>query len=297
MTSQQHKTPTTSTNNGMVLSLLRTFFRYGGKIAPGFTLKILWSLIFKPRRKALRPPHFALIEQAEKSTVPVRLDTIGQTKVNLTLYKWGKSDRKILLVHGWQSHALDFYKLIPQLVRKGYEVIAFDAPGHGKSEGKQSNVIAYKQAIHQVILRVGEPYAVIGHSFGGFASAFTLSEYPLRVRKFVMIANPVVGKHMFEHICEELDVPGKVRNMLYERIRGHFSRPIEDFDLNILKYPIKADEILLIYDQSDEMVSYLDIDHFLRSNPRVKSRKYDGIGHFKIVKNQEVMDQIIGYVN
>ena len=64
------------------------------------------------------------------------------------------------------------------LIKKGYEVLAFDAPAHGESTGKTINAVVYKD----LVLIFGSSYGPIDsfvtHSFGGLALVLALEEIP-----------------------------------------------------------------------------------------------------------------------
>src|SRR5215218_3002023 len=52
-------------------------------------------------------------------------------------YRWNHPrEKKVLILHGFESSVVNFDKYVSPLLKKGYEVLAFDAPAHGKSEGK-----------------------------------------------------------------------------------------------------------------------------------------------------------------
>src|SRR6478672_8811159 len=51
---------------------------------------------------------------------------------NIVGYRWNKGGRKkVLILHGFESTAINFEKYVEPLVSKGYGVLAFDAPAHG----------------------------------------------------------------------------------------------------------------------------------------------------------------------
>ena len=78
----------------------------------------------------------------------------------------------MLLLRGWRSRASRFSALIPGLVALGLSPVAFDAPGHGDSEGTGATLTDYCDVIDHLQLRYGKFHTIIGHSFG-VLSAFT----------------------------------------------------------------------------------------------------------------------------
>ena len=53
----------------------------------------------------------------------------------------------VLLMHGWEGRPTQFALLIRGLVDAGYGVIALDAPAHGRSPGREANVVLFARAL------------------------------------------------------------------------------------------------------------------------------------------------------
>ena len=104
-------------------------------------------------------------------------EIIGYNNHQIQIYKWLGDDNVILLVHGWESNASRWKKLLPFLHETGSTIIAIDAPAHGLSSGKEFNVPQYAEFIHATIQKY-HPKTIIAHSSGGAASAFYLHKYP-----------------------------------------------------------------------------------------------------------------------
>jgi hypothetical protein len=54
---------------------------------------------------------------------------------SITVYEYGKSEKKALLVHGWSGRGTQLFKIADSLLEHGYSIVSFDAPAHGKSKG------------------------------------------------------------------------------------------------------------------------------------------------------------------
>jgi hypothetical protein len=66
----------------------------------------------------------------------------------ITGYRWNRGGhRKVLIVHGFNSSVAKFDRYIKPLMKKGYEVLAFDAPAHGYSTGKILNAVMFKEMV------------------------------------------------------------------------------------------------------------------------------------------------------
>jgi esterase/lipase len=275
---------------------LQRFFSVAGNIAPITAIDILVKLVFAPQKRVLRPPHKALMKKALKLKVKVNEFRNPEKKVEMKYYVWGSSHRTVLLVHGWDAMAMDFYKMIPVLVENGYRVIAIDGPAHGGSEGDTSNLLHFKEALAELIEKIGTPYAIIGHSMGGGASAYLLMEYDILVNRLVMLAIPISSGRFFEQVFAMLKVPMKMQKLFFKGMEEEFNTPIEKMNLVKRKEKIKADKILLIYDEDDEVVSLKDIKHFLSVRPEIKSMNAKGTGHNTIIRNKKVIDEIVAFL-
>lgn len=275
---------------------MQRFFSVAGNIAPVTAIDILVRLVFSPQKRILRPPHKALMKKAQKMKIRVNQFRHPNKKIEMKYYVWGSSHRTVLLVHGWDAMAMDFYKMIPALVENGYRVIAIDGPAHGGSEGDTSNLLHFKEAMAELISKIGTPYAIIGHSMGGGASAYLLMEYKIIVNRLVMLAIPVSSGRFFETVFTMLKVPEKMQKLFFKGMEEEFNTPIDKMNLSKRKEKIKADKILLIYDEDDEVVSLKDIKHFLAVRPEIQSMNAKGSGHNTIIRNKKVIDAIIDFL-
>ncbi len=275
---------------------LQRFFTVAGNIAPETAIEILVKMVFSPRKRVLRPPHKTLMKKAHKRTIMVSEFRNSKKKVEMKYYVWGSSHRTVLLVHGWDAMAMDFYKMIPALVENGYRVIAIDGPAHGGSEGETSNLLHFKEAMAELIEKTGVPYAIIGHSMGGGASAYLLMEHDIIVNRLVMIAIPIVSGRFIEEVFKMLNVPPKMQSVFFKGMEAEFKIPVEKMNLILRKEKIKADKSLLIYDEDDEVVSLKDILQFLSVHPEIKSINAKGAGHNTIIRNKKVIEEIISFL-
>lgn len=275
---------------------MQRFFSVAGNIAPLTAIDILVKLVFTPQKRVLRPPHKALMKKAHKHKLMVNEFRNTDKKVEMKYYVWGSSHRTVLLVHGWDAMAMDFYKMIPALVENGYRVVAIDGPAHGGSGGETSNLLHFKEAMAQLIDVIGTPYAIVGHSMGGAASAYLLMEYDILVNRLVMLAIPIASGRFFEQVFSMLKVPVKMQRIFFKGMEEEFKVPIDRMDLAKRKEKIKADKVMLIYDEDDEVVSLPDIKKFLALRPEIKSVNVKGAGHNTIIRSKKAIDEIISFL-
>lgn len=105
-------------------------------------------------------------------------------------YKDEGKGKVILLLHGWGSNLASFNDLAKYLAEK-YRVIRFDFPGFGSSPQPRSDwyVEDYSRLTAALLkkLKIVNPHAIIGHSFGGRVIIKGFSTKELSAEKVVML--------------------------------------------------------------------------------------------------------------
>ena len=122
---------------------------------------------------------------------PQREQIVVQNRI-VSYLRWGNGPQTIVLLHGITSSARTWWRVAPALANLGFQVIAFDMPGHGESTLIGSHTIAriadhIVAACHQLAI---QPAIVIGHSWGG-ATALLLSTL-LPLQRLIVIDPAVV---------------------------------------------------------------------------------------------------------
>ena len=120
----------------LVLKYIRTKFKILSAISKRKTAEKAFILFCTPqyRNRKKLPKIFSEAESVRFSF----------HNYHIQGYRWNtSSDKRILILHGFESSVVNFDHYIRPLIRKGYCVLAFDAPAHGRSTGKVVNVLDY----------------------------------------------------------------------------------------------------------------------------------------------------------
>ena len=115
--------------------------------------------------------------------------TIKNINKKIQFYRWEGRGPKILLVHGWSGRASNMYYIINRLIEKGYDTYSFDAPAHGSSPSKTTNIPEFIACINELYLYIKSPVAIIAHSGGAFASIYSSSLNIKKLKKLVLISS------------------------------------------------------------------------------------------------------------
>lgn len=279
----------------MYLQYLRTKFSTIGKLSSALAGKLAFDLFCTPypRYKKTKAP--AIFHQAKQISLKVNGEII------IKGYEWtpAKANGKtILICHGYASYFYKFDKYIQPLLKNGFRVLGFDAPAHGKSEGKYINIIIYKDAIEQIIIQYGPIDHFIGHSLGGITLAMIAEEIdnPMQ-HKFVLIAPATKTTTTFDNYFTMMHFSETVKQGFYSELSKRTNLPISHFEADraITNYP---GSILWVHDEGDRVCPYSDLINFQKKAPEnIKFLITNGLGHNKVYKTPEIVDQIVAFLS
>ncbi|MDB5146561.1 MAG: alpha/beta fold hydrolase [Mucilaginibacter sp.] len=276
---------------------LKTIFNQvkslNGAEAPDM-INLLWQLICYSPKMPVRLQQQHLLSEAKPFTLEVDDPHFAKSTLKFNGFIWGEGSRKIMLTHGWGSKAADFAELIIALKNiDDTQIIAFDAPGSGSSEGELSNLLLFAKAAVAVIKTFGAPDVVIGHSLGGMANAIAIKETGIKPALLISIAPLINLKQNFIASLNAADVSPIWQGKFFIEFEALFNMDASGFTLNNL-YP--ADAVTrhwLAYDPEDKIAPFAFLESFLTNHPEVETVVYEGLGHDKIIKDENVIADIV----
>lgn len=233
-----------------------------------------------------------ILQSAQK----INLDVNGNT---LKGYRWNKNaGKKILIAHGFRSHTQRFEHLITLLTEKGYEIIAFDAPAHGMSGGKQINAVDYTKLVEVLNKKFGNFNAYIGHSFGGLATALAVSEIPNNENiKLVLFAPASNTVRLAEIFFKEMGIENnRVKEHFFNNVTRLSGKDLTWFSIRRCVKQLKG-PVLWIHDETDKVTPVSDALEIKELNqPNMKFVLTKGLGHSKIYRNPEVIKTVMDFL-
>jgi pimeloyl-ACP methyl ester carboxylesterase len=214
-------------------------------------------------------------------------------------HRWNHPQtKKALLLHGFSSAAYKFDSYVTMLVQKGYEVLSFDAPAHGDSEGKTTNAVEYSQMITKAVELYGPVNSYIAHSFGGLALSLAIENLPQdETTKIVFIAPATETATAIDEAFKMLGIKDKVvrqefDHLVYE-ISGH--EP-EWFSIRRALKNSTA-KILWLHDEEDDTTPLSDALKVKADNhPNINFVITKGLGHRKIYHDKTVKKTIENFL-
>jgi pimeloyl-ACP methyl ester carboxylesterase len=260
-------------------------------------VSLLWQLICYSPKMPVRLQQQQLLDEAKPFTLEVDDPHFSKSTLKFNGFIWGDGKRKILITHGWGSKAADFAELITALKNiPNTQVIAFDAPGNGSSEGELSNLLLFAKAAEAVIKTFDVPDVVIGHSLGGMANAVAIKETSIKPALLISIAPLINLKENFIASLNAADVAQGLQDKFFVDFEALFEMDASGFTLNNL-YP--ADAITrhwLAYDPEDKIAPFVFLESFLAAHPEIETKVCEGPGHERIIKDDSVIADIVSLI-
>lgn len=257
-------------------------------IAPKYASKKAIQLFATPRKGRYTEAQKALLDSAFFEVLDVK-------NHNIATYRWPGKNKTILLVHGWESNASRWSYLLDDLQAQDYNIIALDAPGHGRSSGKQFTAILYAEFINYVVKK-HQPEIIIGHSVGGMATIYSLHHYDLpSVSKIVTLGSPAHYEGVFNRYISLLGYNKIVANGINTIVVERYDKPVDYFNTAQYTSTFKTIEGLIIHDRNDQIIPFEDGELYAQKFKNSDFIPTSGLGHG--LRDAKLTSKIINFIN
>lgn len=213
-------------------------------------------------------------------------------RITLMGYVWENSGPTILLTHGWEFQAGRMGAFVQPLLQAGFRVAAFDAPAHGRSQGAHSTLLDYEEAILNAARALGpqgEPlHAIVGHSFGGMATAWALARHAALAKRLVLIAAGTDVEFLLRSSPRFQQTDDAFKQALRDEFRRRVGRWPNEFNAAQAGVCIQA-PTLVVHDQRDYMVPIAHGEAYARHIPNAQLLKTSSLGHRAILRDANVI--------
>lgn len=225
-----------------------------------------------------------------------RQETILIPSINkeIVVYHFGSSPKKILLVHGWSGRGTQLVKFANELVKEGYCTISFDAPAHGKSEGKTTLMPEFIESILEIEKKYGPFEAAIGHSLGGM-SLFNAVRRGFKINHLVTVGSGDIIKDIFDDFVLKLELKPEISDLLRIHFEKKFNESMDRYSSYLSAQEIDV-PVLVVHDTDDPEVSVncaYHINKYLKNGTLIIT---NGLGHRKILGNSEVIAKSLDFI-
>ena len=259
-----------------IMMFLRLKNRVLGMISPEAVAKQNARLFLSPRNHPLKDWEHEAEKKGERLCFGDSLSAI----------RWGKSDKRILVMHGWESRATQMFGVANVLARRGFEVIAIDAPKHGHSRGEKSNPVEFANAVTAADKAFGPFYGAVGHSMGATALAIARDK-GVNLGRYVLISSPACIYDTLKAFAGFMGLSEECTNLFVHFIEEEVGRPAKELDIGDL-LAAHDESSLLVHAKDDREIPFQAMERIRDKLVNAKTVSPDGLGHRKIVRDDNV---------
>lgn len=262
--------------------LLNIISYFSPRLASKYALRI-FSTPLKGKLSTLQKDYLKTAE----------LKTLKHNEIDIQTYKWIGNGKTILLAHGWESNSFRWKDLIELLKTKNYNIIALDAPAHGKTGSKVFNAILYSECIN-VVVNNYKPDIIIGHSVGGMASVFFQNKYQNQeLSKLVLLGAPSEFTNIFKNYVDLLGFNSRLEKGLNDYVLKTFGQKTSYYSTANFSKELKVNG-LIIHDTKDRIIAYDEAKMIAENYKNSKLITTTGFGH--ALRNEAVNNHILEYI-
>jgi pimeloyl-ACP methyl ester carboxylesterase len=274
----------------LALSYVRTKFKILSSISKKKAAEKAFELFCTPQQRNKKPLP-KIFDQSEK--LDFKIDDL-----TIRGWRWNHpAKRKALILHGFESSVVNFDKYIKALTAKGYEVLAFDAPAHGRSNGKQINAPLYKRTIREIDKKFGPINSYMAHSFGGLAVCLALEETGHTANcRLVLIAPATETTSAIDNFFKFLQLDPSIRPEFEQLIIKKGGVVPAWYSIGRAIKHIQA-KVLWIHDEEDETTPISDVLKVRSENQsNIEFVITKGLGHRRIYRDNKVAKLVIDFL-
>ena len=269
------------------MTLLRGGFRLLSTVSTSAASRMAFEVFRTPRRFRTPPRERELLAGA--TPFEMQLDR----SITLRAWRWGHGPA-VLLAHGWEGRGSQMATFAAPLVHAGFSAIAWDAPGHGASTGRQSSLPHFAWALRRVAELNGPVHAVIAHSLGCAAATVALRD-GAAIPRAVFIAPPLNPADYTRQFGEMFGLGDDVVQGLRDRVEERFLRKWDDFSLGAIAPQMTA-PLLVVHDRDDVDTPWSGGSRLAELWPGARLMTTEGLGHRRVLREDKVLAGVLGFL-
>ena len=268
---------------------LRGIFAALQFVSTSLAARLALRMFLTPPRRRLDPEDVPIVAQATRHSLHAGGD-------EFTIWRWDGPGPAVVLLHGWGSHAARFGSFIAPLRAAGFSVIGIDAPAHGESPGRQSDLLKFRDCLAEVLSSHSPVHAVVGHSLGGGALLTVLAEtrehHP---DKICLFGVPSDMDYILESFTMMLSLQEPARASLQRRFEKRFGRSAKAISV-VAAAPSVRIPVLVVHDDEDNVAPIAQGLAVAAALPGATLIRTKGFGHSGALRDPATIAQVVSFL-
>ena len=270
-------------------TLLRLLYKQLGPLMPMRFGRMAYHTWFTPTRFRMPERERTVLDTAVTGSLCV-------DDIEVATYRWGDSNLPtILFVHGWSGRGTQASAFVEPVMRAGFSLLSFDAPAHGRTEGRQTSVLQFVDTLLALQQQFGPFHGCITHSVGGMALALA-ARFGFAPQRAVCICPPNAFDTILHNFCRILNLPPAVKHEMLKLLYATHGSLIEQFitvEHNAADIDFPA---LLIHDRDDPEIPWRDSEKIHHAWKHSELMLTDTLKHHRIVRDDKVVAAAVRYL-
>ena len=275
-------------------AILKYALRAVALLSPKLAAHLCLRVLSLPPRVRPKPAHHKLVASAER----FELSAAG---FRARGYAWG-SGPAVIFCHGWCADASWFAPYIEALNRRGFQVVAFDAPGHGLAAAGRTDMFDFAACIggaaDWVQARGGRIQAVVGHSVGGVAAALAMRDWNIACDRLALISAFTDCNWVADAFIKMTGLSRDIGERMRDQYVGLGRGPLALRRTSVVDMIRHAPaHVFLAHDKDDADVPFWHSLVLLEGCRRAHFYRTAGCGHRRVLRDAGLVNALVRFVS
>jgi len=268
-------------------------FRFLDKLSSKSAGRKAANLWLTPPARDQQADELGMLATARKDEIYFKGSGTG-VEQTVVKYVWGGGKDTILLLHDWGKSAAQLAPMAQVLQDAGYQVISFDAVGHGASSGEQTHVLETTEIIEALSGDAAPYHAVIAHSVSAISAVMAIQE-GVKVRKLILSNAAASIDFYLREFCRQIAISRPTMGRMSYYINTCMRRNLKEFSIVNL-VPKLATPGLILHDKDNEIVDYREALTLSKVWHNSELRLTEGFDHDDFLAQPDIVRTILSYL-
>lgn len=249
------------------------------------------------QRLFFTPIRFSMPEREKHMDKNSKQQLINIPEINkkVNVYQYGNAPERILLVHGWSGRGTQMVTLADFLLKKGYSVISFDAPAHGKSPGNKTYMEEFISSIVEIDKCFGPFSGIVAHSLGAMSSINALNR-GVQSPYLVCIGSGDVIEDIIYDFTNKLELKKEIGRKVHGILNQMLGKSVNKFSASMAIRTLDL-PILLVHDKDDTDVPLSAVYNIDKNAKNSEVFVTEGLGHRRVLADKSVLEKIGKFID